>query len=262
LPNNDHLAALQHELHVWIAHVDDIAPEQLRQQCYPLLDEEEKARHQRFHFEHDRHHYLAAHVLLRIALSRYLPISPALWRFVRGSHGKPQIDPALKLPPLQFNLSHTRGMVACVIAADRNCGIDVECIRPMNDMQSVAATVFSESEIAFLAAQPDTTQASCFFMLWTLKEAYIKATGLGMSLPLKRISFDIQAAQISVTDASQSIDDSHGWLFDYHLADPMHPLALAVQPTNGLRKIVYHKLDLVSLKSSRLRHQELATTGL
>ncbi len=242
--NQDRLAALQQEIHVWMAWPDRVDPLQLTRQYQPLLSPDELERYQRFYFEADRLNYLAAHALLRLVLSRYVPYVPGQWRFLRGAYGKPQIDPALTSAPLNFNLSHTKGLVACVLAVDRDCGIDVESIRPMKDMHGVAGTVFSEQEIAFLNAQPAAAQQSAFFSLWTLKEAYIKATGMGMTAPLQQITFDMQAPQLCVHDRNAAPHHGNDWLFDSCIPADSHRLAVAANRTDALERIVYHELDL------------------
>lgn len=193
-PSSD-LAALDSQLHIWLLPLQQ-ASLPLADNCLRLLNQEEKERFYRFHFELDRLHYLAAHAMLRMVLSHYLPYPPQSWQFTRGTHGKPAIALAAGMPPLRCNLSHTRGMVGYVLAFDRDCGIDIECIRPMKDMRGVAAAVFSESEIACLDRQPENEQPDTFFALWTLKEAFIKATGQGFSHRSKK-SVSISAPCLS-----------------------------------------------------------------
>lgn len=242
------LAALQSELHVWIADPLTINPQQLVAQYFPLLDADEREHYQRFHFERDRLHYLAAHALLRVALSHYTHYKPAQWRFIQVAYGKPEIAMTSDLPPLShklsFNLSHTQGLVACVIANDFPCGIDVEEIRPMQEMRSVAEMVFSNAEIAFLEAQDEATLPRNFFALWTLKEAYIKATGLGFSAPLKQISFSVNMPQPSVDFHADLKEDPAQWLFHQHKPTASHQLAVAARPSGVIETIAYHLFDL------------------
>lgn len=254
-PHHARLAILQNELHVWLARPDQIPAGRLVDQYHRLLDRTEQERYQRFYFEPDRLNFLAAHALLRMSLSRYVPYPPEQWRFIAGVHGKPELEPAAGLPPLRFNLSHTKGMVACVVAIDCACGIDVEAIRPMQDLRGVAGTVFSARELAYLDALPAATQPEAFFSLWTLKEAYIKATGLGMSAPLTHITFDLQQPRLEVQDESKPAQQSSTWLFDRHTPAVSHRLALAAQPAHQLRRIVYHELDLATAGiASTIKH--------
>lgn len=247
------LDSLRHEVHVWLARPEPWPIAQLTERYEALLGEEERLRCQRFHFEHDRKHFLAAHAMLRLALAHYLQCSPRDLQFLQGPNGKPQLASSPAHPPLSFNLSHTRGMVACALALEGNCGIDVECIRPMKQLEGVAETVFSAEELEYLAraGSGDAARLPAFFKLWTLKEAYIKTTGLGMSAPLKQISIDPE--RLSLLDGSRAPHETRNWLFDSWMPAPGHALALASDNADGIGTIRYHELDLAdcSLQSMR-----------
>ncbi|MBS0307897.1 MAG: 4'-phosphopantetheinyl transferase superfamily protein [Proteobacteria bacterium] len=221
------LAALERQPHVWYAWSERMPLPALAERYLSLLDAEETARYHRFYFDKDRQHYLAAHALLRLTLSRYAPLHPQAWRFERGAKGKPDIAADMGLPRLRFNLSHTQGLVACVIALDCRCGIDVEHQRSMRDMHGVAETVFSTAEIAWLRTQPEEKQAETFFTFWTLKEAYIKATGEGLSAPLQNISFDIANPSIAVTFGQAVADETAHWTLQHWKLANGHQLAVA-----------------------------------
>lgn len=236
------LIALENEVHVWIAYPDAVSPEQLAEKYLHILDQEERDRYQRFYFDPDRHIYLAAHALVRTTLSRYAACQPDKWHFIKGEQGKPNIDPALGLPPLRFNLSHTKGMVACVIALDRDCGIDVERVRSMNDMKGIAEAVFSDAEIAFLNAQPEADWPQTFFTFWTLKEAYIKAIGLGLSVHLRKIIFNISSATTRATVNQEELTDA-GWHFQHWEPAATHHLAVVFQSQISRIKITTHIFD-------------------
>jgi 4'-phosphopantetheinyl transferase len=242
--NDDALAAaLPHEVHVWIADPCQLPEQTLIARYLPLLDEEEAARFRRFHFNADRMHYLAAHALLRLTLSRYAPRAPQAWRFTKGPFGKPDIDPSLNTPLLRFNLSHTKDLVACVVASGQACGIDVEHVRPMNDMRGVADTVFADAELAALDATPGETQLERFFSFWTLKEAYIKATGQGMSAPLKAIAFTLDGNDIAVDIEAAIADAPAQWTFCTLRPSPQHLSAIAVQRNGARQSVVWHRFD-------------------
>jgi 4'-phosphopantetheinyl transferase len=247
------LKALESELHVWIAYPDNVPAQHLAEQFLPLLNQEEQDRYRRFHFDHDRHTYLAAHTLVRMTLSRYAACSPASWRFIRGPHGKPEIKPAADLPALGFNLSHTKGLVACSVALDCICGVDVEKIRPMKDMAGIAETVFSNAEIEAWESADEAEKPDNFFKLWTLKEAYIKATGQGLSAPLKDISFDIGSPLIRASLANDQLADE-GWHFHHWKPATTHHLAVAVKSAVTSHRIVCYELDLTGSLDSCLRH--------
>jgi 4'-phosphopantetheinyl transferase len=247
------LKALESEVHVWIAYPDAVSPEHLARHYLPILDQEERDRYQRFYFDPDRHIYLAAHALLRMTLSRYAPCTPDQWRFVRGEQGKPEIAPAAGTPPLRFNLSHTKGMVACVVTLEHDCGVDVECVRPMKDMKGIAEAVFSEAENAYLNAQHEADWPHGFFTFWTLKEAYIKAIGQGLSAPLKKIGFDIDAVPIRARFENEELTET-GWHFLHREIKAMHHLAIAIRLTNSTNLIEFYEQSfLADLDNNLLR---------
>jgi len=173
-----------------------------------VLDADEQSRASRFRFDRDRQVYRAAHVLLRRALSLHGFYPPSAWRFQRGDHGRPEVD--LGACPdgvgLRFNLAHTQGLVCCALTRDTPVGIDAECHRPSRELSGIATRFFSEGEAATVAqalaadadresgaAQLSSVEATpgtlAFYSLWTLKEAYVKALGRGLSLGLDRCVF-------------------------------------------------------------------------
>jgi 4'-phosphopantetheinyl transferase len=155
----------------------------------PLLDAEERSRRSRFRFEHLARQYTVAHGLLRLALTRRCPqVPPVDWRFAAGPQGKPGIAPGL--PPLSFSLAHTRGLVAIAVGAeeDGQLGLDAENAERNVDL-AVADRFFAPAEVRDLLSLPDGERLRRFFTLWSLKESFLKATGLGMSLPLASFSF-------------------------------------------------------------------------
>lgn len=236
------LASLGNELHIWVAYPESLPSEHLIKQFLPVLNQEENERYHRLHFDHDRVIYLAAHALVRVTLSRYGSCEPPEWRFSRGKYGKPEIEQLPDIAPLRFNLSHTKGMVACIVALDRTCGIDVECVNPKRDMQGIANVVFSESEIAYLNTQHQADWAQKFFKLWTLKESYIKAIGQGLSAPLKNISFDISSPHILAAVDHTSLADA-GWRFHHWKPSATHHMAVSAQSPKALNEIVVHEID-------------------
>ncbi len=154
-----------------------------------ILDLEERQQAQAFRFQRDRDLYTAAHLFLRRILSCYASLSPDRWQFSRNAYGKPALaDPAYGW--LQFNLSHTHGLIACAVARDRAVGVDVEGIRNLSDLPGLCRYAFAPVETAdVLATLGQQAQTERFFSYWTLKEAYIKARGMGFSLPLQQFAF-------------------------------------------------------------------------
>jgi 4'-phosphopantetheinyl transferase len=227
------------EIDVWILEVPEEGPTILDERRAALLSPDERARLRRFHREPDRRLYLFAHALVRTTLSLYAPdLPPAQWRFVSNAHGRPEIAPGLVDQPLRFNLSHTRGLVACAVALERDVGVDVEHLEPPNLDLGLAASHFAPAEAQALATRPAAAQRARFFALWTLKEAYIKARGLGLAMPLDQFAFDLDGSEIGVRFSPEANDDEHAWHFARLAPTPRHALALAARRAPGEPLIV------------------------
>ena len=205
---NDNVNTFQ----LWCAFPDDLLDPAAAEACAELLSDEELARWQRFRPERSRREYLATHALARTALSHYCPIAPRDWRFVTNAYGKPA--PATECG-LRFNLSNSIGLAVCVVVdAPLEVGVDVEARQRAEEIAEVEYKVFSPAELAQLDALPGSEQPDRYLSLWTLKEAYIKARGMGMALPLREISFlfgDAGAARLEVADGVD--EDPARWRF-------------------------------------------------
>lgn len=192
-----------------------------------VLDPEERARNARFRVEPARRQHLVAHALLRRTLTRYTGIDPAEWRFGANSYGRPHIEgPALEAP-LHFNLSHTDGLVALAVAASPDVGVDVERESRQTDIDRLAPAVFSKTEREAFGRCPGQDRRALFFTFWTLKEAYIKARGMGLSLPLDGFSFDLGGPEPRIAFHADCPDDPGRWRFWSDRVTPDHRLGLA-----------------------------------
>jgi 4'-phosphopantetheinyl transferase len=187
LPNTD-LVLPRHEVHVWRARLDQ--PQSLTG-FFASLAPDEKGRAARFHFQRDREHFIIARGLLRALLSRYLNVRPADLSFSYSAHGKPFLV-SQHGGVVRFNVSHSHGLALLAFTQGRDLGVDVEQIRPEVAGEQIAERFFSACEVAALRALPASQQAEAFFNCWTRKEAYIKARGEGLSLPLHQ--FDVSLA--------------------------------------------------------------------
>jgi 4'-phosphopantetheinyl transferase len=221
------------EARVWYARPEEhAAPEQVAALA-ALLSPDEQARHDRFRFPEDRQLYLVAHGLLRCSIGGLLGVDPAALRFQAGPHGKPELawPPG---SPLQFNLSHTRGLVAWIVTGECPAGIDVEDRRRVRDVDAVAGRFFAPSEVADVQARRGDDQRDRFLAYWTLKEAYLKARGVGLSLPLEAFAMTIDRAG-SATVAFDGIDDDPSiWqLARLHLTSD-HAAAVAIRTDRPL----------------------------
>lgn len=178
----DDLSMAENEVHIWRAALDLSA--HVLDDMRRLLAQDEIERAERFYFEKDRNHFIMARGILRTLLGRYLHIDPAHLRFGYNAYGKPFVDlPANEPHTLNFNLSHSRGLALYTFAYSRQVGIDVEYMRSV-DYEQIAQHFFSPYEHATLCSLPAAARREAFFHCWTRKEAYIKARGEGLSIPL------------------------------------------------------------------------------
>jgi 4'-phosphopantetheinyl transferase len=157
-----------------------------------LLAPDEQLRADRFHFEIDRQRFSVARGGLRTILSRYVRARPEKIQFAYDAHGKPRLVPSQPTNPLKFNLAHSGGIALCAVTRLGDIGVDVERIRPEFAGEDIARRFFSASEVARLEQLPAETRQTAFFNCWTRKEAFLKATGVGLSLPLDQ--FDVTLA--------------------------------------------------------------------
>jgi 4'-phosphopantetheinyl transferase len=177
-----------------------------------LLSDDEQARAARFRFEEHSRQFVVAHARLRQQLAALLHTEPAGLVLAAGAHGKPRLADAHNLAGLEFNLSHSgsRGLVGW--AWKRAIGVDIECWRPMSDEAALVRRYFSVSEIAAYEALAPDARTPAFFNCWTRKEAYVKAVGRGLGLPLD--SFDVSlsdGADARLLRLSAIGDDGRSW---------------------------------------------------
>jgi len=182
------------ELHLWVLRPDRVEDPEVLEWCRGLLAPEERRRYEAFVFDRHRHEYLMTRALVRTTLSRYGGIAPKDWRFVANAHGRPELAPDLLTPvgsslsSLSFNLSNCLSLVVCLVSERHEIGVDVEPLARADHILEVADTVFSDEELMELRALDAPRARDRAVSLWTLKEAYIKARGMGLSLPLDQIT--------------------------------------------------------------------------
>lgn len=213
------------EVSVWLAEPAAGRAPAERQRLRALLSDDERERLERFRFDEDRLAFLTAHALLRMALSRHAAVSPEAWTFQAGPYGQPSI--AAPRCGLCFSLSHTRGLVACAVAADRPLGIDVEDASRRAPLE-VAERYFAPGERRDIGAAPPHEQARRFFEYWTLKEAYAKALGLGLQLPFDRFELRREGTGWRVTALDPAPGDAGAGFWLHAWSTPTHQAALAV----------------------------------
>jgi len=165
------------EIHIWRA--DLVAAPPTIDRLYRLLSQEEQGRADRFCFPKHRKRFIVSHGALRAILSRYMSVEPQAVAYRNNDYGKPFLVDSL----IEFNLSHSHLLALIAVAERRRIGVDVEWMRENIEYESIARRFFSPQEAANVKSIPS------FFHCWTRKEAYIKAQGMGLSIPLD--SFDV-----------------------------------------------------------------------
>jgi len=181
------------EIHVWHAVLD--REEKVLRQLESTLSLEEKARADRFHFVNDKNRFVVARGLLRELLGGYLHQAPAGLEFSNGKYGKPFLSGRDSSSGLCFNLSHSSGLVVYAVARERNLGIDIERIKPESAGEDIAKRYFSAREVSDLLTLPPEERVEGFFHCWSRKEAYLKATGMGLQIPLDSFAVSLTPGQ-------------------------------------------------------------------
>lgn len=197
-----------------------------------ILDRDERERAGRFQFDRDRREFIAAHALLRRMLAFHLGQPAAAWQFAIGAFGKPTIDEKLRVSDIDFNMSHTRDLVAAAVVSHATIGVDVEQIDRAKADFAVAKAYFAPPEVELLRRAAERERAGRFFQLWTLKEAYLKATGAGLGTALDSFAFTLAPVRISfLTDLA---DLPQRWHFRTLPTTGRHVLSVAVANRNNL----------------------------
>lgn len=201
------------EIHLYLVNDAAVTAETLSA-CRNIVSPSEHRRLERFHTAHDQRQGLVTRALLRTVLSRYRPtVDPRDWSFEVNAYGRPAIATDLNAK-LFFNLSHSRGLIALLIAEDREIGVDVEWRDRAVDAVELADQVFARVEMSDLQSLVPSRQRDRFFDLWTLKEAYTKARGMGLSIPLSDIAFRFgENGHLTTTFAQSFADTPSRWRF-------------------------------------------------
>jgi 4'-phosphopantetheinyl transferase len=239
--------------------------------CAALLTPEERAQHGRFVFEQNRLEYLVTRGLARAVLATYVAVRPSELAFVRTEHGRPLLDPSAfgastsvrfnapsggrpppPAPDLRFNLTNTVELVACGVALGAEIGIDAEPLARANKILEIAATVFTPYERAELDRLSDAPRRRRAVELWTLKEAYMKARGLGFSLPVKGFELVMGDRHAPVLRLHPEVqDDPARWTLAIHELEGHLVSTCVERASDGPTEVTLRRADLAALLSER-----------
>jgi 4'-phosphopantetheinyl transferase len=213
------------DVHVWRISLE--ISDAVLARLHETLAKDERQRADRYHFEKDRRHFVAGRGALRAILARYLEQHPQDVRFVYTNYGKPLLPGAMAL---RFNLTHSHGLALLAVTHGRDIGVDLEHIRDNLEGEQLAERFFSPREAAALRALPPELRREAFFHCWTRKEAYIKANGKGLSLPLDQFDVTLCPGEPAALLATQhDPDEARRWSMRSLVPNEGYVGALAVE---------------------------------
>ncbi len=215
------------EVHLWFTYPDEWEEPGLIESAQSILEAGEIARSERFRFSQHRQLFLASRLLLRTTLSRYAEIAPGAWRFAANEHGKPRAVPQAGVPAPAFNLAHTAGIAVVAVGGRAYVGVDAENRDRRVRARRLVERFFAPEETTELRNLSSADLRERFVLYWTLKEAYIKALGLGLAQPLDSFSFRLTGERPCRIDFSPApTQDQRKWRFA--LVEPRPRVVVAV----------------------------------
>ena len=211
------------EIHIWQASLA-VTSSTLQQFACKLSPDEHK-RAERFRFPRDSHRFIASRGILRLVLGRYLQTPPEQLQFCYGASGKPALA-TNTVSGLTFNVSHSDDLMLCAIAHSCCVGIDLEYLRPVNNLEELTQRFFSPQEHAAIHALPNKERLRSFFQHWTCKEALLKATGEGLT-SLSAIELCIDSDVAKLVNWNNAAKPAHSWLLELFTPSSDYVAAIA-----------------------------------
>src|SRR5512146_664902 len=201
------IAADSRRIDLWCAYISDIGDDSLSRYD-TLLSADERARQARFRFARDQRRHLVTRALVRTTLSRYVAVPPEDLIFAIGPRGRPALSAPRTTPAVEFNISHSADLVMLGVTSGRALGIDAESIAAREADIDGLDRYFAPEESAALLSLPAGERRRRFFELWTLKESYIKARGLGLAIPLDAFRFELTGGRGLILRMRPELGDS------------------------------------------------------
>ncbi|NIM96107.1 MAG: 4'-phosphopantetheinyl transferase superfamily protein [Anaerolineales bacterium] len=219
------------EVHVWRVHLKD--QEEHLLDLFNTLSDEERERAERFAFKPDKVRFISARSSLRTLLGLYLGITPEVIEIVYGPWGKPQLLTTDSDAEIEFNLSHSEEIYLLAFTLRRQVGIDIEFLRPIQNMEDLIDRFFSPNEAMQISRLPEEQQLAAFYRVWTCKEAFIKATGEGVSRPLDEIEISANPEEPTrLINMKNSLGETSRWQIEILTPALGYSSALAVEGTD------------------------------
>ena len=246
------LDAGHRQIHGWCAFLASIKDDDVLSRYRELMTPEEQRQEDRFHFPHDRHRCRVVRALVRTTLARYCDVEPRDFVFSTNQYGKPAIaNDSASAKGLTFNITHAHELAILVVSRDVELGVDVESTRARRFPPDVAKSYFAPDEAADVTEMSDELQQHRMFEYWTLKESYIKARGMGLSIPLDQFSFArSRGGVVEMTTAPELEDNALNWRFwQLELRDEYLAALCARRAGPAAPELVFR--DIVPLVSER-----------
>jgi len=212
-------------VHVWHTRLD-LEPAMLYR-LESTLSADEKQRASQFYFPRDRRRFVAGRGLVRDILARYTDADPAELQFTYNDYGKPRLRQLGRADAIRFNLSHSNEIGVLAVSRERDVGIDIETLRGDTSILDVADSFFSRNEVLRLFALPKHLRCEAFYRCWVRKEAYIKARGMGLSIPLHSFEVSLSPGFPAELLASTEPSDVSAWKLENLEVDDGYIAAVA-----------------------------------
>jgi 4'-phosphopantetheinyl transferase len=218
---------------VWHARTDELLNDAVRTRALALLSPADHSRHERYRFQADRDMFLLGRAMARTLVGQALHVAPAAWEWHEGPRGRPEIADPEAARRVSFNIAHSAGVVVCAVATDGIVGVDVEYRRrPPVDARMIRRYC-APDEADDIERQGEGWQDQ-FLKYWTLKEAYLKARGLGIAVHLADLRFTLHADAIRLDRLNAlAAEDDHEWTFVLDGSSPTHFVAAAASGRSG-----------------------------
>ena len=227
------------DVHIWCVNVDQ--SEKSVEILNEYLSEDENNRKNNFYFEEDERRYAVTRGFLRSILGKYLKKDPGELQFTYSKRGKPELKKNSN-KELCFNLSHSNNLALYAISFKQSIGVDIEYIQYQRDEDDVAKNFFSSREYNFISKLPEAQKVEAFYHIWTCKEAYLKATGVGLA-GLK----DVEVPEMIMTSVSKVKTDNvilDGWTM-YRVPLPQHDYVASLVVEGERRNCKFSLFSLI-----------------
>jgi len=206
-----------------------------------VLSDADRAHIARFHFDADREIARSSRTLQRLALSSCAPVAPESWLFTAEPRHKPRIAGPTPAPDLEFSVANTQGLVVCAVAVGRRVGVDVERVRT-EVPASVVRRCWSPSERQRFEQLPEAEQCRRFADVWTAKEAYAKAVGLGLALDLQLVGVEVEPDDVRLDLDTTLHKNGRDWTLAVWHPRPSHTVALCIEGDGEACRVTSHWL--------------------